>query len=126
MTTMAATAMTLPLTLYFYGMTSMISLIANLLILPTLPYAMGLVFVTGVVTGMPGVENLVAMVATKMLSFHIAVVNFLSGMKSLIIEIPTGQAWVLATYGLVVGFLIWSVVREKRCSKYKDGSILHN
>ena len=40
-TTMAATVMTLPVVLYYYGQVSLISVVANLLILPTLPWAMG-------------------------------------------------------------------------------------
>ena len=43
-TTLSATLMTLPITLYYYGTISLISVVANLLILPTLSYAMGLVF----------------------------------------------------------------------------------
>ena len=36
-TTISATLMTLPITLYFYGTVSLISVLANLLVLPTLP-----------------------------------------------------------------------------------------
>ena len=75
-TTLSATIMTLPITLYYYGTISLISVIANLLILPTLSYAMGLVFLTGIVAGIPGVEMVVGWCATKLLDFHITVVEF--------------------------------------------------
>lgn len=78
-TTLSATLMTLPITLYFYGTVSLISVFANLLILPTLPYAMGLVFMTGVFAGVSGLEVAISFLATKLLDFHILVVDFLGG-----------------------------------------------
>ena len=79
--TISATLMTLPISLYFYGTLSLISVLANLLILPTLSAAMGCVFMAGVVAGIPGVEQLVGYVATKILDFHIIVIEFFGGMK---------------------------------------------
>ena len=100
-TTIAATVMTLPIILYYYGIVSLISVVANLLILPTLPYAMGLVFLTGVVAGVPGAETAVGFVATKLLDFHIAVVEFFGGMKSFMVEIEPYQPWVFGIYLLI-------------------------
>lgn len=110
MTTMAATIMTLPIILYYYGTLSFISVLANLLILPTLPYAMGLVFLTGVVSGIPGVEMVVSFLAVKLLDFHIAVVDFFGGMKSFLFEMEAGKPLVFLIYGLVfvgLGFEAW-------------------
>ncbi len=101
-TTISATLMTLPIILYFYGMVSLISVVANLLILPTLPYAMGLVFLTGVVAGFPGVETVVSFLATKLLDFHIAVVEFLGQMTQFLVKIEPYQAWVFGFYVLLV------------------------
>ena len=80
LTTVAATVMTLPVVLYNYGQVSLISVVANLVILPTLPIAMGLVFLSGVVMGVPGVGVAVGWCATRMLEFHIAVVGWLGEM----------------------------------------------
>lgn len=102
LTTIAATLMTLPITLYFFGAVSLISLVANLLILPTLPVAMGLVFLTGVVSGVPFVETCVAFLATKLLDFHIAVVEFFGGMRQFMVEIPPYQAWTFVLYIIIV------------------------
>lgn len=100
-TTLSATLMTLPITLYFYGTASLISVFANLLILPTLPYAMGLVFMTGVFAEVPGLEVAISFLATKLLDFHILVVEFFGGMKSFLVEIPTYQVLVFLIYGLI-------------------------
>ena len=101
--TVSATVMTLPITLYFYGTISLISVVANLLILPTLSYAMGLVFLAGVFCGLPLIETVVNFAATKLLDFHIAVVNFFGEMKSFVIEIPQYEPAVFLIYVIIVG-----------------------
>lgn len=113
-TTLSATVMTLPVTLYYYGTVSLISVVANLLILPTLPYAMGLVFLTGVLAGFPGVEMMVAFVATKLLDFHIAVVEFFGGMTQFLVKIEPYQMGVFGIYALILVPLILKLVWNKK------------
>lgn len=112
-TTVSATLMTLPITLYYYGTVSLVSVVANLLILPTLPYAMGLVFLTGVFAGVPGVELVFSWCATKLLDFHILVVEYFGEMKWFMVEIPTYQWWVFLMYGLVVVPSLIGLIRRK-------------
>ncbi len=113
-TTLAATVMTLPIVLYYYGTVSLINVIANLLILPTLPYAMGLVFLSGLFAGVPVLGTVVGFVATKLLDFHIAVVDFFGGMKSFLVKIEPYQPWVFLIYVLILGlFLIQSLLKRK-------------
>ncbi len=113
-TTLSATVMTLPVTLYYYGTVSLISVVANLLILPTLPYAMGLVFLTGVLAGFPGVEMMVAFVATKLLDFHIAVVEFFGGMTQFLVKIEPYQMGVFGIYALILVPLILKLIWSKK------------
>ena len=113
MTTIAATLMTLPITLYYFGTVSLISVIANLLILPTLPIAMGLTFVTGVVAGVPLIETVVAWCATKMLDFHIAVVEFFGAEREFLVEIEPYQWWVFLFYGVIIIGLLVGLIRQK-------------
>ena len=112
-TTLAATLMTLPIILYYYGTVSLISVVANLLILPTLPYAMGLVFLSGAVVGVPFLEMAVGWLATKLLDFHIAVVEFFGGMKSFLIEIEPYQTWVFLIYLVIFVPLVIGLIRQK-------------
>ena len=112
-TTLAATLMTLPIILYYYGTVSLISVVANLLILPTLPYAMGLVFLSGAVVGVPFLETAVGWLATKLLDFHIAVVEFFGGMKSFLIEIEPYQTWVFLIYLVIFVPLGIGLIRRK-------------
>ena len=116
--TLAATVMTLPITLYHFGRISLISVVANLLILPTLPWAMGLTFLTGAVAGIAGVEMVVAWCATRLLDFHIAVVEWFGGMREFLVEIPMYQGWVWGIYGIVlIPIMItmgWQYIKRKR------------
>ena len=112
LTTVAATVMTLPITLYYFGAVSLISVVANLLILPTLGVAMGLVFATGVVAGLPLVGTALAWVVKMMLDFHIGVVEFFGGMRQFVMEVEPEQFWVLGGYGPVLLFVIWSLIKR--------------
>lgn len=113
--TISATLMTLPISLYFYGALSLISVLANLLILPTLSMAMGCVFMAGVVAGIPGVEQLVGYVATKILDFHIVVIEFFGGMKEFMIEISPYQIWVFTLYIIILApFLLKWIYRKRK------------
>ena len=116
-TTLSATVMTLPVTLYFYGAVSLISVVANLLILPTLPYAMGLVFLTGILAGFPGVELVMAFAATKLLDFHIAVVEFFGGMTQFLVIIEPYQPVVFLIYAAIIIMAIWFYLRKRRKRK---------
>ena len=112
-TTVSATLMTLPITLYYYGTVSLISVVANLLILPTLPVAMGLVFMTGVLAGVPGVELVVSWCATKLLDFHIVVVEFFGDMKWFMVEIETYKWQVFLLYLVILVPFAIGLIRQK-------------
>ncbi len=112
-TTIAATVMTLPIILYYYGTVSLISVVANLLILPTLPIAMGLTFMTGAVVGIPGIETVAGFLATKLIEFHIAVVEWFGGMKSFVVEIEPYQAWVFGIYAVIAVPVVIGLLRKK-------------
>ena len=107
LTTVAATIMTLPVTLYFFGAVSLISVFANLLILPTLSWAMGLTFLAGVVAGIPGIETVVGFLATKLLDFHILVVELFGEMKYVLVQIQPYQVWVFLIYIIIIGLLVF-------------------
>ena len=113
LTTIAATLMTLPIILYYYGQVSIISVVANLLILPTLPYAMGLVFLTGVVAGISGVETVVGFLATKLLDFHIVVVEFFGQMEQFLIKIEPYEPKVFLIYLIILVPFLVGVMRRR-------------
>lgn len=112
LTTLSATIMTLPIVLYYYGQVSLISVIANLLILPTLAWAMGLVFMTGVVAGVPGIGIAISWLATRLLDFHIAVVEFFGSMEQFLVKMEPYRAEVFLIYAFIVVVFLWKKIRN--------------
>lgn len=112
--TVSATLMTLPIILYYYGTVSLISIIANLLILPTLPYAMGLTFLTGVFSEVPIVGTAIGWCSTKLLNFHIVIVEWLGSMRQFLIEINPYQNWVFLLYLPILILLVASWLQKRR------------
>lgn len=121
LTTVSATLMTMPVTLYYFGQISLISVLANLLILPTLPYAMGLTFLAGVLNEVPIICNIVAFLTTKMLDFHIFTVGMFSKMEEFLVTIPCGRGEVFLIYGVILGFLAYGMIK-----KWRNKHILQN
>ena len=120
LTTISATLMTLPIILYFYGTVSLISVLANLLILPTLPFAMGMVFLTGISAGILWVEEVVAFLTTKLLDFHILVVEFFGSQKSFLVQIEPENPLVFLTYVFIIGVIMikWLYVRTQQMGNH--------
>lgn len=87
-----------PILIYSFGSISLLSFIANLFILPTLPYAMLLVFLTGITSFIPWLAGSISYLATMLLNLHIALVNFLSEKRMLVWEFPTNQLSVFLLY----------------------------
>ncbi len=104
--TISATITCAPILLYFFGSISIISLLANLLILPTMPIVMGLVFATGVASFWPVLGFLLGKVTAFLLDFHLLVMNFLGQQKMFLITIEKNQPLVFLLYVPIVIFLI--------------------
>ncbi len=89
--TAAATLMTAPFSLYHFGALSIVAFVANLIILPTLPYVMGLTFATGIIGGLPVAGSLISLATEFALKIHIAVINFFGSQEIFQIEMPRDQ-----------------------------------
>ncbi len=118
LTTIAATLMTMPITLYYFGQISLVNVVANLLILPTLPYAMGLVFAAGMFCGVPVIGAVMGFLAAKLMDFHIFVVETFASFPQFLVKVEEGQWGVLLLYVVilmpfVIG-LIWKKVVKLR------------
>ncbi len=91
-----------PILLYSFGSISLLSFVANPLILPTIP----IVMLAGCLTGLFGLCNVAFLatlaggVADAILKYHLAVVGFLSEQVSFIIQLPKNNSWV---------FLLWLI-----------------
>ncbi len=109
-TTIAATAMCAPILLYYFGTISLISLAANLLILPTLSIVMGLVFFAGITK--------IGFLAKIALDYHLVVMEFFGAQKMFLIEIEAGNPWVFLLYIPIICPLV--IIKIKRFRHRRD------
>lgn len=106
-----------PILIYNFGTISLLSLVANLIILPTLPYAMFLVLATGVVSAVPFLAMFIGKLATMLLDLHIWVVEFLSEQKMFIMELPATDGKIFGLYLLIIGWLGWMMYQQRKHNK---------
>lgn len=102
-----------PILLFTFGQISLISLAANLLILPTIPVAMALTFATGVVSFLPWLAHIIGWLAELVLNFHLWIINFFGEQTIFLITIDKNQPWVFALYSaLLLPLIYWLKVRK--------------
>lgn len=112
LTSLATTVVCAPILIYNFGSLSLLSFVANLFILPTLPYVMFLVLLTGMTSILPWLATLLGQLATWLLDAHIWLVNYLSEKTMFILELPSGNAGVFTWYFLVVVILALPMLRK--------------
>ena len=122
----AAMAMCAPISIYYFGSISAIAVVANLLILPTIPLVMGLTFLTGLVGFLPSfflfdwLRFVVVKITTFLLDYHLAVVEFFSKQTSFILTLPKENPWVFLFYlPIVMLVAIYYAKRAKRRKRAK-------
>ena len=128
--TFAATLLCLPIMAYTFGQFSLISLLANILILPTIPYAMATTFGAGLLAllQVPILTDIVAGVAGAILNFNIATINFFGDQTGFLVALETGQVWVWALYLPIVVMLIWlelqKIYRRRKLNRERAYDII--
>ena len=111
-TSFATNLICTPLLIFNFGTFSLLSFVANLIILPTLPYAMFLVFLSGATSFLPLIATPVSALATLLLNFHITLINFLSTKTALIFELPAADPRIFLVYLPVLFCLIINTLRR--------------
>lgn len=112
LTSFATSLICAPILIYNFGTLSLLSFVANLIILPTLPYAMLGVMLTGALSFFPPVAALTAKLTTLLLDLHIQLVNFLSDKSMFILELPSSDPRVYLLYLPILSLLILNYVLE--------------
>ncbi|HMS49963.1 MAG TPA: ComEC/Rec2 family competence protein [Candidatus Saccharibacteria bacterium] len=106
----AAQIMTLPLILYIFGRLSVVSLVANALVVPLVPLAMLLSLVAGL-GGMlaPAIAGWLAWPAHMVLAYMIEVVRLLAGLPHAAVARSVSLGQMLFLYGLIIllAALLW-------------------
>lgn len=107
--TACAQLMTLPLTMAVFGELSVIALLANILVLPLVPFAMLLTFAAGL-AGMvaPVLAGWVAWPARVLLSFMTEVVSLLAEPKWVLLNLKLTTVAAGAIYIIIAVLTVWS------------------
>lgn len=98
LSSVSASLLCTPILLYFFGSVSLISLLANLLVPPTISLAMGLVFLTGATAFLPPLAAAVGWLATLVLDYQLLVINTLGAQQMFLLEISPGNPLVFLGY----------------------------
>jgi competence protein ComEC len=110
---LSAQLMCVPLIFYFFGSFSLVSIAANVLVLPTIPIVMALTFATGALVFLP-VAALLGQLATWLLEYHLAVINFFGAQVSFLMTMPAENFLVFLMYVPIIGLMCWF----RKVSKY--------
>lgn len=113
-----ATMLVLPYILYIFGEMSLVSLPANLLVIPFIPLAMLLALVAGL-AGMlvPAFAGWLAWPANWVMTYILDIANLLSRVPHAFVENIGFSLWsMLASYAIIAGvvFVFWHKTRIKR------------
>ncbi|MBQ3305915.1 ComEC/Rec2 family competence protein [Candidatus Saccharibacteria bacterium] len=115
---LSATLLCAPILIYFYGSISLISILANLLILPTISIVMGLTFLTGLfeTIALAPLAGASASLAKIILDYHFAVVNFLGDQRYFLVSLPAGVPGIFVLYIplAIVAAIFALIVRRRR------------
>lgn len=106
-TSISTTLVCAPILIYNFGSLSLLSLVVNLIILPTLPYAMLFVFLTGLTSFIPVIATFFGCLARHLLDLHIFVVNFFSEKTMFVLSLPADNPKIYLFYLLLLLFLAY-------------------
>lgn len=105
-----------PILLYSFGSLSIISILANILILPTLAPVMGLGLVTGVcgLLGVPLLAQICGFITTIVLKYHIFTVNLLGAQSIFLVEVEKNNPIVFLLWLIPVSLIIIKIWQTKK------------
>ena len=118
----AAALLCLPILIYNYGTISLISIFINLLVLPTVSFAMGLTFLTGLAAiFVPFLAGFVGFADKLLLDYQIWIVEFFGSKKEFLLELPSGNPLIFLIYVPIIGLIIfWCIKTKKRRANSKS------
>ncbi len=119
----SAMIFTIPLSAYYFGLVSIISLLANLLVL----WAISAVFVGGLLSGIFGMACFpigkgISILVSPLLQYILFAIKTLG--KWSLAAIPTVHAysklWLIFSYTILGLYFIWPIIQEKREGKKRE------
>ena len=111
--TLSAQLATLPLLMMSFGVVSNVALIANMLILPFVPLAMLLTFVSGVLAVVPMIGAAIALPTTWLLGYMIQAANWLASLEWAQMEVNITWWQCGLMYAAMIGVMWWMKKQTK-------------
>ena len=113
--TLSAQIATLPLLIYTFGAFSLVSLAANMLVLPFVPIAMLLTFLTGIFAWIfAPIAYIFGFFAEMILKFSIFVAKFFAANPNAQMELTLGLSEILIIYGALILVVIFLEIKAKK------------
>lgn len=114
--TISAQIMTIPIILFVFGRTSWLSIFANLLVVPFVPFAMFLALIAGIFgMWLPAFSGLAALPAKIILTYMLDVASFFAKLPGVVIEKSISQVQMICMYVILMLLttLLWHKNRDK-------------
>ena len=115
--TVSAQVACVPILIYFFGSISLVSVVANVLIVPTMPVVMGLTFLTGVLGGIEFLGIVLGKIVTILVDYHLIIMNFFAEQKMFLLNFETGNPLVFLIYLPIVLILLVLSIKKLRQKK---------
>ena len=120
--TVSAQICCLPILLFSFGSFSILSILANILILPTIPFVMLLTFLTGCCFFFKIVSMVFAYFTQLLLSYHLAVIDFFVNIKWALFSTSANNpiCFILYLPLLIAAFLLWRNTKYKFSTQLRE------
>lgn len=112
--TLSAQIITLPLIIFTFGAVSLISIFANMLVLPFVPAAMLATFLTGVFLLVPFIAKIFGLIAEFILKYSIFIINEFSKFDGAQLEIKSGFNEMLICYFCLILLVIFMSIKVRK------------
>jgi len=121
--TVSATILTAPVLIGAFGQISNVSIVANMLVLPLVPLAMLLTFISGVgALIIPGLAAIIGLPATWLLQYMVGVANYLSKLPFAVTKVQLPGLGILACYLIILAVVIY--LWRKTKFNFRDSNIV--
>ena len=114
--TISAIVMTTPLIMFQFGRFSVVAVLVNLLVLPVVPWAMALGFISTIISWiwLP-LGQIAAWPTWLVLKYIIVIIHYFSQLKYASVSLPTiGISWLVLSYLFLAGLLIWLNINPRK------------
>ena len=116
--TFSAQIITLPLIIFNFGAVSIVSIIANMLVLPFVPIAMLFVFLTGVFALFSPLAQFFGFISDLILKYSIFIIDWFSKIKGAQIEFKIDFAGLIIFYGCIIAVVLFLSMACYKDKKY--------